>query len=101
MSFALGQKLQFDATFTNAAGAVADPSAVTFRIRPAEGTVDDEVALVYGVATEVSKISTGVYRCLYTPPDDGGYWYCWVGEGSVEAASKDKFLAVERTRLGR
>jgi hypothetical protein len=55
----IGQQSTATASFYNDSGTLTDPSTVTFLWRTAAGV---ETSYVYGTATEVTKLSTGVYQ---------------------------------------
>lgn len=65
--YEIGQTKRIQDTFTNAAGAVADPTTVQLRIGVylEDGTVDTLATYTYG-AGELVKASTGVYYKDYT-----------------------------------
>lgn len=81
----IGDTASVRATFTDLAGAVADPTAVTFRAKSPAGVT---ASYVYPAAPEVVKESTGIYRfdlpCLLA----GTYWVRWEGTGAVTASGE-------------
>ena len=58
-TFDIGDQPVYSVTFTSAAGAVTDPSTVVWLYRNAAGV---ETSYTYGVASEVTRVSTGVYE---------------------------------------
>ena len=65
-----GNSMSITGTFTTVAtGAVIDPSSVTFKAKNEAGTT----SYVYGVASEVSKTSPGIYVLAVVTNEDG-YW---------------------------
>ena len=83
------------ATFTNLAGAVTDPTTVTFRAKAPDGTV---AAYVYGVAVQVVKESTGIFRFDLLCSLPGTYWVRWEGTGAV-AATGETAIDVRASRV--
>lgn len=81
----IGDTASVRATFTNLAGAVADPTIITFRAKSPAGVT---TSYVYATDAEVVKESTGVYRldlpCLLA----GTYWVRWEGTGAVTASGE-------------
>lgn len=71
------------ATFTNAAGAPANPTTVTLTIRKPDGTV---------LTPAPTNSSTGVYTYNLAVDQPGLWWYTFVGTGAVAAADRNSFL---------
>lgn len=69
-TFWKGTELVSTATFRNAAGALANPTTVTFYTRGPGGTVTPYIA---GTAPEATNTGTGVYQLVFIP-DDYGEW---------------------------
>lgn len=60
-----------------------DPTTVTFKFKDPAGTITTRT---YGIADEITKVSTGVYRCSFVVTDSGSWWYRWTSTGTVNAA---------------
>lgn len=90
-TYDLGDTVRLQATFTNAAGALADPATVSFIVRDPTGT---ETTYTYAAAT-VSKASVGVFFRLHVP-DAGGHWR-WraVSTGDPATVEEDAFYVKE------
>jgi hypothetical protein len=76
--------------FTDAAGALADPTAVTLTVRAPDGTLS---------TPSVSKAATGRYSATVSPSQSGTWVYRWVGTGAVTAAAEGAFY-VRARRVG-
>lgn len=78
-----------DPGFTNAAGALADPTTITMRWRVAGGV---ETSWVYGTNAEVVKDSTGVYHADIPITTVGLHYYQWEGTGAVATVEGETFM---------
>lgn len=87
-SFYIGQQIKIDAAFTNLAGAAADPTDIVAEVRTPSGEID---VYTYGTDADLTKLSTGSYRLLYTVDDDGLYHWRFAGTGAVIAAIEGQF----------
>ena len=76
-------------SFTNAAGTLVDPTAVTLKI--ADSKADTITLLTYLTDVSVIRDGTGQYHADYLPPDSGAYSYQWRGTGAVIAAQAATF----------
>jgi hypothetical protein len=94
-SYDVGDLVRVTATFTNAAGTVADPAAVTARYRSPSGTT---TTLTYGVDAELVKESTGVYHVDISASESGTWSYRFASTGSGQAANEESFF-VERSEF--
>lgn len=84
-----GNKVKVTATFKvpDENGVLTDPAAVTFTAR-ARGAA--KTAYVFGVASEVTKSSTGIYVFTFVPVI--GHWWVHVqGTGAAYAAAELEF----------
>ena len=91
MTIAVYQKLdlrRISATFKNAAGSAADPSAVTFKYTKPSGTV---TTLVYLTDGALVKDSTGNYHVDLSLTEPGRWFYQWKGTGTVEEVEEGEF----------
>jgi hypothetical protein len=90
----LGRTIEGDtfplvATFTNTAGAPADPTEAVLRIRQPDDTVSVYRYPAPGVGEEpITKDSTGVYRVQYAVPAGISY-VRWEGTGALVRADED------------
>ena len=91
----LGALVPIRATFTNLAGAVTDPTTVTFRAKAPDETV---TAYVYLTAAQVVKESTGIFRFDLACSLPGTYWVRWEGTGAV-AATGETAIDVRASRV--
>ena len=81
-----GSRIRLQATFKDAAGAVADPGVVTLKVRD---SADVSTTYTYALA-EIVKASTGVYYKDITL-NRGGQWQFWfTGTSGVTAAGGDE-----------
>lgn len=79
-SYTKGQQVRFTGTFKNEAGALADPTTVTFRLKAPDGTLTTPTA---------SSTSTGVWTALATLTQEGTYHFRFEGAGAIVAANED------------
>jgi hypothetical protein len=88
-----GAVLRIRGTFRNAAGALTDPTVVTFYIKSEDGDIED--TYVYGVGANVIKSSTGIFYLLQDTSDQSGV-YNWriVGTGAAVGALQGEFYVV-------
>lgn len=84
----IGDMRRLQVVFTDFAGAVADPTAVTFRIKKPDGTA---VSYVYGTDAALVKSTTGVYYVDFAITLAGRHVYRFVGTGAVETAENGEF----------
>lgn len=77
------------AVFTNQiTSALTDPTTVTFKIQtPSLG----DTTFIYLSNSEVTKVSTGVYRFLYVLTEPGHYFVRAEGTGACQAAIELEF----------
>jgi hypothetical protein len=81
--------VQWTVTFT-VGGVVTDPTAVTFRVKRPNAAVT-ESAYVYGVDSQPTKVSTGVYRLRYDPAEAGLHRVRAEGTGACNADIESEF----------
>lgn len=72
-------------TFTDVNGDVADPTAVTFKMREPDGT---ETNYTYGTDLELEKSSTGVYFVTWGFRVPGRHIHRFAGTGTLQAAQQ-------------
>lgn len=85
-----GSKMIVRAEFRvpNDAGVLTDPTTVTYTARKKGGT---PTAYVYLTATEVTRVSVGIFEFTYTPAK--GTWHVHVqGTGTAHAAGEVDFV---------
>ena len=87
MRFDIGDRVRITATFTDLAGAVADPTTVALTVKAPDGTL---------TSPSNSKDSTGVYHADVNPDASGTWWYRWTGTGALVAAEEGTFSVRQR-----
>lgn len=85
--FDKGDQLTSTATFTNAAGALTNPTLVTFYTQSPSGV---ETAYVNGTAPEVTSTATGVFTLTFTPSAVGEWLIVARGTGAVAQVDKER-----------
>ncbi len=80
MSHVLGQAVTITATFRNASGVPADPTAVALEVTAPDGTT----ATYTYAGAQVTKASTGVYTRSIALSLPGAWHYRWEGTGAIE-----------------
>ena len=89
-TYDVGDLVRVTGTFTNSAGAAADPTAVLFKYKDPSG---NKTTLTYGTDVSVVKSSTGVYY-VDVNVDEIGYWYYrWQATGTGQSAGESYFIA--------
>ena len=87
--YALGALVRVSVTFTNLAGAPADPTEVTAKIKKPDGTV---TALVYGTHAALVKDDTGDYHVDIDASMEGQWFYRFEGTDAVQAVVEGEFV---------
>jgi len=89
-SYHISEGINLTGTFKTSSGTLVDPGPVVLWIREPDGTETD-----YAYDTEVSKVSTGLYRMKFNPTQSGlhVYWFTSVG-GSPECIEYERFYVV-------
>ncbi len=90
----LGQKIRVSATFTDAGGEAADPTAVFVVVKAPDA---DAVSYQYGVDSEVVKDDTGDYHIDQALSSSGVWAVRWYSTGTVQAGSADTLINVRET----
>ena len=93
-SYDLGDVVRQTGTFTNSAGAAADPTGVTFSYTDPNGTT---TSLVYLTDAALVKDSTGVYHVDITASIEGIYRWRWLSTGTGAASTEGQFSVVRTT----
>lgn len=81
----IGDKPTLSYTFLNAAGAAADPTVVTLKLRTPAGV---ETSHVHGTDVNVVKDSVGVYHYELPLAESGLYTWRWIGTGALVCADE-------------
>jgi hypothetical protein len=89
--YELGQLVSLSATFRTG-GTVEDPTTVTMTLKKANQPLQ---TFVFG-ASNIERLSKGVYRLAVTSDVPGVWKYRWIGTGLVETSAKNQFI-VNRT----
>lgn len=77
-------------SFTNKlTGALADPTAVTVKVKVPAGTI---TTYTYGVDSNLTRISVGVYHFLLTLSTTGQYYIRAEGSGTLIGSFELPFL---------
>lgn len=85
----IGDLARLEFSFTNLAGAAADPSSVTASVRSPSGTVTDyEVT-----AGQIVRDGTGEYHLDVEVTEEGDWTYSGVGTGAIQATVEGSFYA--------
>ncbi len=86
----VGQQPKLTVTFRNLSGALADPTAVTFRMREPNG---DERNYLYGLNGQLVRASEGIYYVLWTIAQAGRHDYSFTGLDGIVAYGEGAFIA--------
>lgn len=86
--YELGDIVRLEGTFSNIAGTLADPSAVTLKVLTPDGTM--------GTLTGTDGTGTGYWYYDYTVAQAGRHYYWWLGTGNVETVEGYEFDVVPR-----
>jgi hypothetical protein len=74
--------------FTNAAGALADPTTVSLKWRVAGGTT---TTWVYLTDSQIVRDSVGLFHADIPVVSAGLHYFRWIGTGAVTAAEESTF----------
>jgi hypothetical protein len=88
-SYDRGDMVELKGTFTNDAGTLTNPTAVTCRVKNPNGVI---TVYVYGVDGALTRPSTGVYTLALTPDIAGAWTYRFEGTGAVQQAGEKSFV---------
>lgn len=89
-SYDQGDVRRLKATFTDSAGAPADPDGVQFTLRTPGGV---QTSYVYLTDAQLVKDSTGVYHVDWTVNDTGRHHYRFAGTGASGQVTVGEFWA--------
>lgn len=87
-SYDIGDLVRVKGTFRDSTGAVADPTFVTLKLKPAN---DATRTYTYGTDIELIKDSTGIYYVDVSPNVAGHWTYQWKGTGAVKTMEESHF----------
>jgi len=88
-----GDLVQVTATFTDGnTGAVFNPTNVFLKLCLPDNT---EITYQYTVDAEITRVSTGVYRCNIDANQAGKYHYRWYSTGTGQASEPQSFYVKE------
>lgn len=79
MAYQIGSGATLACTFTNQAGAVADPGVVTFTLRQPDGTV---TTYTYGIDSELTRTGVGIFTVDLVFTQSGRHRYRFAGSSS-------------------
>lgn len=88
-AYDVGDKIRLTETFTNLAGVVTDPTAVTFKMKLPNGTA---TTYVYGTDAQLVKLGTGIYYVDWTFTMADSHRYRFAGTGTVVASDEGTIL---------
>ena len=88
----IGQAVRITGTFRDEAEAVFDPGTVKCDITIPDGTT---TTYTYPTDSEITKVSTGIYRIDLETPTAGVYHYAWYST-SPGTADQNRFIIRER-----
>lgn len=83
----IGDQVTLTGTFTTAAGALTDPSAVTCTVRQPDGT---------NATPATTRQSLGVFTATFAPTQSGEHWYRFAGTGAAVGAEERAFMVETR-----
>lgn len=88
-AYSLGQSVKLTGTFTDAAGAPANPTTVTCTVREPDGT---ETTYTSATTPAVANPSTGTFTLLLAPDASGMWVYRWAGAtGTTTPTDEERF----------
>lgn len=86
--FTKGQVVTVTATFY-VGDEPTDPTTVIFKVKRPNGTIDTHT---YGVGSDVTRVSEGVFTLDIDCDQSGEFWYRAEGTGMVEDAFENYFV---------
>ncbi|HUY68594.1 MAG TPA: hypothetical protein VMV79_04770 [Alphaproteobacteria bacterium] len=81
-----GDVVRLSADFSDIGGTLADPSAITLRVKQPDATV-----AVYTYPSDVMRDGAGAYHYDLSISEPGDWYYRFEGSGAVQAASESLF----------
>jgi hypothetical protein len=82
-TYDIGDKVTLKATFKNTSCVIADPTAVSIKIREPDGSENSYSPL---------KVDTGIYSYDLTFDAHGVWYYRWIGTGAVHTAGEGRIV---------
>lgn len=89
-TYDFGQSVRVTGTFTNAAGALANPSTVTLTVKAPDGTSSTPTP---------TNVSTGVYEAIISGSQAGTYRYRWYGVTGTTTPADEQSFRISRSRV--
>lgn len=86
-----GQTVKLACSFTNAAGAPANPTTVTCKL---EGPDGSEATYTSVSTPAITNPSTGTFELLFTPDQSGRWTHRWEGTTGTTVAVIEKQLDI-------
>ena len=90
-TYHLGTGVRLTGIFTDVAGAVADPTAISLVVRDPSG---NEATYTFALGT-ITRTGVGVYYQDVTCDERGVWYYEWQGTGAVVATTEEAFYCAE------
>jgi hypothetical protein len=95
MTMVAPQTVRTEVTFRDIAGALYDPAAVRFRLRPPTGAVQ---VWTYQTGAEIVRTSVGLYRIDVTLATAGVWVWRWEGGDDV-ATTAEGSVAISPSKV--
>lgn len=95
-TYQLGTQVQLTVTFTDAAGALVDPTTVNLFMQKPGDTVQ---TYTYPAPGTVTRLSLGVFAYTITTDTVGRWFYAWQGLGAVVVSTPDLVFDVQPSNL--
>lgn len=86
-----GDVVRLSAVFRDAAGALADPTTVLLKYKPARSN-SAPTTLTYGVDVALVRDSLGTFHADVAVSQAGAWDYRWESTGTAQAAEAGRFL---------
>jgi hypothetical protein len=83
--YQVGDSIRLTVTFTDLAGAPADPGVVVCKIKSQTAVLS---------LPAVTRVSTGVYYADFVMSESGTYYWRWAGTGGAATAADEGHLFV-------
>jgi hypothetical protein len=88
-AYQLGQSVKLSVTFTDAAGAPANPTTVTCKVEEPDGT---ETTYTVSSTPAITNPVTGTFQLVIVPDQSGMHTYRWQGTtGTSVAVDENQF----------
>lgn len=86
----LGDSIRLNGTYTDIAGAAADPTAIVLTIKEPDGVV---VTKNYPTPADITRTALGVFYYDFAITKAGRHVANWTGTGAVATAEEIEFYA--------